>query len=563
MPALQEAPESGGAMAAQTPFATCSVAKCGVRNVATTPALAGHRSDRTSTYRFEFLAPGEGLCGRALSPRATMSATLERPFDLVIGGSETPGTKGERAAVKNPASNADLAQVAVGHADDARHAMEVAQAAFESSWWASDDGGRRAKALGKLAGLLETRLEEFARLETLNMGKTLKESRGDMGFVVRTVEYVAGLADKIEGETIPVPGARLDYTVREPLGVTVHIAPWNYPLLLAIRGVAPALAAGNAAVLKPASLTPLTAIAFGRLAKEAGIPDGILNVVVGSGAEVGESLVNDARCRSVSFTGSGDVGRRIAELAARRTIPATLELGGKSPVVVFSDADLDRAARGVAFGIFGNAGQMCWAGSRLIVHSSVHAALVERVAKIAAATRLGPGVEAESEMGPLVSPDHLQKVDGYVESARSEGGKVVTGGTRVSESPLAQGNFYRPTVVDGAPANAKAVREEIFGPVLMVQSFETTDEAIRLANGTEFGLFAAVWTKDLATAHTVARRLEAGMVSVNEAPVTFPQTPFGGYKGSGLGFEQGSDVVRAYTRRKNVVVNLAVPKPKA
>ena len=238
--------------------------------------------------------------------------------------------------------------------------------------------------------------------------------------------------------------ARLDYTVREPLGVTVHIAPWNYPLLLAIRGVAPALAAGNAAVLKPASLTPLTAIAFGRLAKEAGIPDGILNVVVGSGAEVGESLVNDARCRSVSFTGSGDVGRRIAELAARRTIPATLELGGKSPVVVFSDADLDRAARGVAFGIFGNACQMCWAGSASssIPRSTPRSSSGSRRSRPPPV--LGPGAEAESEMGPLVSPDHLQKVDGYVESARSEGGKVVTGGTRVSESPLAQGTSTGP-----------------------------------------------------------------------------------------------------------------------
>ncbi|HEV8049733.1 MAG TPA: aldehyde dehydrogenase family protein [Thermoplasmata archaeon] len=491
-----------------------------------------------------------------------MSGTLERPFDLVIGGAETPGARAEHAPVKNPASNADLAHVAIGHADDARHAMEVAQSAFDSSWWAADDGGRRAKALLKLGGLLETRLEEFAQLETLNMGKTLKESRGDMGFVVRTIEYVAGLADKVQGETIPVPGARLDYTVREPLGVTVHIAPWNYPLLLAIRGVAPALAGGNAAVLKPASLTPLTAIAFGRLAKDAGIPDGILNVVVGSGGEVGETLVNDARCRSVTFTGSGDVGRRIAELAARRTIPATLELGGKSPVVVFPDADLDRAARGIAFGIFGNAGQMCWAGSRLIVHASVHQALVERVGKIANATRLGPGMEAESEMGPLVSPEHLEKVAGYVESARSEGGKVVVGGSRVAEAPLEAGNFYRPTVVDDAPPTAKAVREEIFGPVLVVHPFETTDEAIRIANTTDFGLFAAIWTKDLATAHTAAKRLEAGMVSVNEAPVTFPQTPFGGYKGSGLGFEQGADVVRAYTRRKNVVVNLSVPKAK-
>jgi aldehyde dehydrogenase (NAD+) len=491
-----------------------------------------------------------------------MATTLDRPFEFVIGGTESPASRGEHAAVKDPATNADLATVAVGHADDARHAMEVAQAAFESSWWASDDGGRRAKALWKLASLLEARLEEFASLETRNMGKTIKEARGDMGFVVRTLEYVSGLADKVEGETIPVPGARLDYTLREPLGVTVHIAPWNYPLLLAVRGVAPALAAGNAAVLKPATLTPLTAIAFARLAKEAGVPDGILNVVTGPGGEVGEALVKDARCRSVTFTGSSDVGRRIAELAASRMVPATLELGGKSPVVVFADADIDRAARGVGFGIFGNAGQMCWAGSRLIVHSSVHAALVEKVAKIAGAMKLGPGTETESEMGPLVSPDQLERVSGFVESARSDGGNVVAGGSRVTDAPLASGNFYRPTVVDNAPPTAKAVREEIFGPVLVVHPFETTDEAVRLANATEFGLFASLWTKDLATAHSVARRLEAGIVSVNEAPVTFPQTPFGGFKASGLGSEQGSDVVRQYTRRKNVVVNLSVPKAK-
>ena len=493
-----------------------------------------------------------------------MSATLERPFDLVIGGSETPGTKGERAAVKNPASNADLAQVAVGHADDARHAMEVAQAAFESSWWASDDGGRRAKALGKLAGLLETRLEEFARLETLNMGKTLKESRGDMGFVVRTVEYVAGLADKIEGETIPVPGARLDYTVREPLGVTVHIAPWNYPLLLAIRGVAPALAAGNAAVLKPG---------------QPDAPDGDrLRAACEGGRDPRRdperrrrqrrggrrSLVNDAAMPLGVV--HGERGRRPPDRGTRgRAGPSRppSSSAGRARSSFFPTPT--STGRPGASPSGSSATRARCAGpvraSSSIARSTPRSSSGSRRSRPRPAS--GPGAEAETEMGPLVSADHLGKVAGYVESARSEGGKVVTGGTRVSDDPLAQGNFFRPTVVDGAPANAKAVREEIFGPVLMVHSFETTDEAIRLANRTEFGLFAAVWTKDLATAHTVARRLEAGMVSVNEAPVTFPQTPFGGYKGSGLGFEQGSDVVRAYTRRKNVVINLAVPKPKA
>ncbi|HTT26111.1 MAG TPA: aldehyde dehydrogenase family protein, partial [Thermoplasmata archaeon] len=262
------------------------------------------------------------------------------------------------------------------------------------------------------------------------------------------------------------------------------------------------------------------------------------------------------RCRSVSFTGSLEVGRRISELAAKHLVPATLELGGKSPVVVFGDADLERAARAVGFGIFGNAGQMCWAGSRLIVHAQVQQALLERVAAAAKALRVGPGVEPTTDMGPVVSREHLATVLAYVDSARQDGATVLAGGGRLSEGPLADGNFVAPTILTGAPPTAKAVREEIFGPVLAVQTFEQTEEAIRIANDTRYGLFAALWTKDLATAHAVAPRLEAGMVTVNEAPVSFPQLPFAGYKESGLGSEQGSEVLTAYTRRKNVLVNL-------
>lgn len=490
-----------------------------------------------------------------------MSAMIEERFEMFIGGRGTSGAKAERTTLLNPASNAPLAEAPVGSRDDARQAMEVADAAFRGSGWASDDGSKRAKALYRLARTLEEQLEAFALLETLNMGKTLKESRGDIGYVVRTVEYCAGLADKIQGETIPVPGSRFDYTLREPLGVTVHIAPWNYPLLLAIRSVAPALAAGNAVVLKPASLTPLTALKFAQLAHAAGVPDGIFNVVTGAGGEVGEALLTDPRCRSVSFTGSVEVGRRIAELAARRVIPTTLELGGKSPVLVFPDADLERAARGVAFGIFGNAGQMCWAGSRLIVHESVAEALAAKVGAIATATKLGPGADPSSEMGPLVSADQARRVLAFVDEARG-GGAQVLGGTRPDEAGLAAGNFVRPALVSGAEPSSRIVREEVFGPVLSVLSFATTEEAIRLANDSSYGLFAALWTKDLGTAHTVARQLEAGMVAVNEAPNTFPQTPFGGFKESGLGFEQGTEAVRAYTRRKNVMVQLGGARAK-
>ncbi len=484
-------------------------------------------------------------------------------YGLLIGGAEVPGARGETTELLDPATNRPVARVAVGSPDDATHAMEVAQTAFERSDWAGGDGARRARALGRLAQLLEQQQDAFARLESENMGKTLREAKVDIGFVVRTLEYVAGLADKLEGATIPVPGSRFNYTVREPLGVTVHIAPWNYPLVLALRSVAPALAAGNAAVLKPASLTPLTAVQLGRLAKQAGIPDGILNVVPGPGGSLGEALLKDPRCRSVSFTGSGEVGRRIAVLAAERLVPATLELGGKSPVVVLPDADLDRAARGIALGIFGNAGQMCWAGSRLVVHESVRAPLLERLKKSAEALRLGPGLADGVEMGPLVSREQASRVLEYVRSAREDGATLVTGGDRPAAPELADGNFVQPTVVADLPPTARAAREEIFGPVLTTFSFRDLDEAVRLANGTPYGLFAAVWTRDLASAHHVAARLDAGLVAVNDPPLTFPQTPFGGFKESGLGWEQGSGVLSNYTRQKNVLVNVALPKPKA
>ena len=403
-----------------------------------------------------------------------MALSPESTFDLFVGGREIASVRGERRTLLNPATNRPLARSAVGGKDDARAAMEAADRAFRESSWAQDDGARRAKTLLKLAGRLESESEAFARLETLNVGKPLRESRIDIGYVVRTLEYFGGLADKVEGETIPVPGPRLDFTLAEPLGVTVHIAPWNYPLLLAVRSVAPALAAGNAVVLKPASLTPLTAVALARLAKEAGIPDGILNVVAGSGSEVGEALVDDPRCRSVTFTGSGEAGARVAELAARRFLPLTLELGGKGPVVVFPDADLERAVKGIGYGIFQNAGQMCWAASRLIVHESVRDSVVDRVRAIAEGLKLGPGTTDGVEMGPLVSREHVEHVLGYVTEAQGAGGQILTGGEKATDPALAEGNFVRPTILAEVPATSLPLREEIFAQVLAVQTISET-----------------------------------------------------------------------------------------
>lgn len=491
-----------------------------------------------------------------------MSAALSSNYELFIGGKDTSGSGGARRTLLNPATNEPLTSVALASRDDAHHAMEVADQAFQRSGWAGEDGGRRTKALFKLATAVEADVDSFAELESLNQGKTLREAKGDMLYVVRTLEYMAGLADKLEGETIPVPGSRLDYTLREPVGVTVHIAPWNFPLVLSVRSVAPALAAGNAVVLKPATLTPLSALKFARLATAAGIPDGILNVVVGGGGEIGEALIDDPRCRSVAFTGSVEVGQRIAELAAKRRVPVTLELGGKGPAVIFPDADLERAAKSTIWGIFGNAGQMCWAGSRLLVHRSVHEAFVAQVRSLAEKLRVGPGTEKGVEMGPLVSADQKERVLGFVEGARSEGARVVTGGHGYPDGPLGKGNFVAPTVLDGVLPTARVVREEVFGPVLAVLPFDTTEEAVQKANDSTFGLLGSVWTRDLATAHQVARQLECGMVMVNDPPATFPQSPFAGYKESGMGFEQGRDALTFYTRRKNVVVNIGLPRAK-
>src|SRR5579871_2974498 len=463
-----------------------------------------------------------------------MSGAVDPHFDLFIAGQSVPGSRSEPKVLLNPADNRPLTTVADGTAGDATHAMEAAYKAFRESGWAGDDGAKRGRTLWKLAKLLEEQAEGFALLETLNMGKTLKESRFDVGYVVRTLEYFAGLADKVHGETIPVPGPRFDYTLREPLGVTVHIAPWNYPLLLSIRSVAPALAAGNAVVLKPASLTPLTALKFARLAKDAGVPDGILNVVTGPGAE----------------------------LAAARFIPTTLELGGKSPVVVLPDADLDRAAKGIATGIFSNAGQMCWAGSRLVVHETIKDELVRKVSDIAAGYRLGPGTEPTSDVGPLVSREQEARVTEFIQEARAAGGRIAIGGGRPEDPTLSAGNFVRPTVVVDVEPSQRIVRDEVFGPVLSVLSFRTPEEAIRIANETRYGLFAMLWTKELSAAHMLARQLEAGVVMVNESPNTYPQTPFGGFKESGLGFEQGMDAVAGFTRRKNVMLNLGQGRPK-
>lgn len=473
---------------------------------------------------------------------------------LYIGGKTVPATASSE--IFDPATNRVIARVAAGTRDDVDAAVEAAGEAFESPEWRDLDPSKRGRLLWLLGQQVRDHFDELARLESLNVGKPLREAKGDIAYVYKLFEYYAGIADKIEGATIPVPGARLDYTLREPLGVTAHIAPWNYPLLLACRGIAPALAAGNTVVLKPASLTPLSALKLGEVAADAGLPSGVINIVTGPGREVGEALARHPGVDSVTFTGSTETGKQLLRVVADRVVPTTLELGGKNPQIVLPDARMDRALGGVVFGAFQNAGQMCWAGSKLLVHEDIARAFLDRVRDQVGKMRVGPGLQEGVQMGPLVSRDHLRNVWSAVEEGVAKGAKVLSGARRIEEPSLKDGNFLAPTVFEAPPSETRVAREEVFGPVLAAWSFTDLEEAIARANDTPYGLAAGVWTQDVGKAHAIARRLHAGMVSINEYPVTFPQTPFLGWKQSGLGAEQGVDAVLFYTHVKNVLINL-------
>ena len=485
-----------------------------------------------------------------------MQAEAMPNYRMFVGGSWVDSHSGRSYPVFNPAVGQVLAHVPKGDSEDVRAAVDSARRAFEDPAWRLMDPSKRGRSLYKIALTLRERLGDFAKLETLNNGKPLGQAKGDVAQSARHFEYFAGMADKIQGSTIPVPGNRLDYTVKEPLGVTAHVVPWNYPLVMAARSIAPALAAGNTVVAKPASFTPLTLLKFAELCKEAGLPDGVMNVITGGGDEVGGELARHRDVKLVALTGSVETGVQVAHGAASSLARTVLELGGKNPNIVFADSDLDRAAEGVLSGIFTNAGQMCWAGSRLLVEASVKDRLMPKLVAGAEAMKLGSGLEPDTKMGPLVADSQREKVSGYVELGTREGAKVSAGGSAPEDEGLRAGYFYRPTILDNVEQSMRVAREEIFGPVLTVSSFETEEAAVNMANDTEFGLWAGVWTKDLSRAHRTAQKLEAGIVTVNEEPITFPQTPFGGFKRSGNSSEQGLDAISSYIRVKNVSVNL-------
>jgi len=488
---------------------------------------------------------------------ATAPQVQVKPGKLFIGGKWVDAASGKTFPTVNPATGETLTVVAEGDERDVAAAVEAARKAFESGSWSEMSAADRAKLLWKIGDLVDKYNEELGTLETLDNGKPIFESRQiDMPMVAEVFRYYAGWATKIHGETVPVRGPFLHYTLREPLGVVAAIVPWNFPLLLASWKVAPALATGNTVVLKPASWTPLTALRFAEICQEAGLPDGVVNVVTGPGATLGKALVRHPGVAKIAITGETRTGQEILRDSADTLKRVTLELGGKSPNIVFADADLDAAVRGATIGIFYGKGEVCAAGSRLFVDHKIHddflQKLVDRTKKIQPADPLDP----KTRFGALVNERQMQTVLGYIEKGKSEGAKLVAGGERANVGN-GKGCFIQPTVFDGVRNDMTIAREEIFGPVLASIEFGDIDEAVCMANDTPYGLAAAVWTRDIAKAHRVARRLQAGTVWINTYNNFDPAAAFGGYKMSGYGRELSVHALESYTQVKSVWVNLA------
>jgi acyl-CoA reductase-like NAD-dependent aldehyde dehydrogenase len=459
--------------------------------------------------------------------------------------------------VYDPSSGELLATVAKATPADVNRAVQAARTALDSKAWGGATPAERGRIMIRIAQALRERVEELATLESRDNGKPLRQARADVQVAARYFEFFAGIADKIMGNTIPLGPGFLDYTVREPIGVSAQIIPWNYPIQIGARGIAPAIAAGCTVVLKPAEDAPMTALRLGEIALECGLPPGVVNVVPGTGPEAGAALASHPDINQLTFTGSVEVGIAVAKMAADNIVPVVMELGGKSPNIVFADADLDLTVQGVANAIFQNAGQTCSAGSRLLVERSAHDGLVSRLVDRAKTMRVGPGV-SDPDMGPIISKRQLETVEGYVKIGRGEGAQVVAGGERPADPSLRRGFYFQPTLLDRVAPDMRIAQEEIFGPVLAIISFDEIEEAIALANRSQYGLVAGVWTRDINKAMAIAARMKAGQVYINTYGAGGGvELPFGGYKKSGYGREKGLEALASYTQVKNVCIKFA------
>ncbi len=484
------------------------------------------------------------------------AAGLSTPIrhQLFIDGRFVDAESGETQPTLNPHDNSVIAPIAMAGPADVDKAVAAATRAYPA--WSRMPAADRGRILLRLADLIEANAEDLARLESLDTGHPLRDSRNlDVPRTAGCFRYFGGMADKFQGETIPVEAGFLNYTLREPVGVVGQVVPWNFPLMFTSWKMAPALAAGNTIVMKPAEITPLTSLRMAELMSEAGLPDGVVNMVPGLGHVTGQAIAEHLGVAKIAFTGSTATGRRIVQASAGNLKKVQLELGGKGPNIVYEDADLAAAVNGSAWAIFHNQGQACIAGSRLVLHEAIADEFLDRFLALARTIRVGNPLDPETEMGPLTSAQHRDRVIAYVDVARSEGGEVLLGG-KSPGGALAAGYYVEPTVVRARSWRDRVAQEEVFGPFVTVLTFKTDEEAVAIANGTDYGLGSGLWTRDLQRAHRAARDIHAGMVWVNSYKRVNPGSPFGGFGLSGYGREMGFDAMREYTQVKSVWINV-------